>query len=249
MIRRATAGRRLRIRASDWNEVADSVNARNTGGGHPGAAAWNTGILTIKNDTGAALERGAIVKLSGALWTPSDSVNAFFTRPILKGTTATPTDTRLAVLLEPAGTGQLARAIVAGLAVAKITGATDSTKTAGPAASGNTLEADAGELPVIYAAAGEDYAVVHLGAGAGATGLQPATLLKVSGDAGAGTAYPTFTYKVTVAGQEVAAELTPEVPRLIMAKHIAATTGTAYQADGAWHLFQAFEQFAQGSCN
>lgn len=69
-----------------------------------------------------------------------------------------------------------------------------------------------------------------------------------AGGYGSRTAYPTLTYTVTLRGVQILTGAAPEVPRLLMAKHYAATRGTAYRDGTGWHLYQAFEWLYQKNC-
>lgn len=88
-------------------------------------------------------------------------------------------------------------------------------------------------------------------AGGNAGSLQPATLTQVGGDAGSPTSACTFTYTATLKDGTpvITTAVQPEVPRLLVAPHTAATLGEVYQdADGVWRLWKAHETLAQVNC-
>jgi hypothetical protein len=121
------AGDKLRMPAAAYNAFIDAAKdfqnrQRNTdGSAQPGAEPSSTVVL-VKNDSGAGLERYAVLGISGPIYTPDDNLDSFKNKLAFIG--AVPTTAgytgKFAVLLEPAANGTIVRAVVAGVVPVKV---------------------------------------------------------------------------------------------------------------------------------
>jgi hypothetical protein len=102
----------VRGSARDWLERQQRT------GGRPLDQTFSGVIVPVKNQTGAALDRGNIVGLGDPIFTPDDStLDAFLQGVTFRGffPDTTKHKRKYAVLLEPANFNQVARAYVAGV--------------------------------------------------------------------------------------------------------------------------------------
>lgn len=80
-----------------------------------------TGIVLIRNESGADRERFDVLGVAGTIVRPSDNADAFKERVALKGMTPGSEHAgRFAVLLEPLAANEVGRACVAGVCVVKV---------------------------------------------------------------------------------------------------------------------------------
>ncbi|HNQ22494.1 MAG TPA: hypothetical protein PKK06_05310 [Phycisphaerae bacterium] len=80
-----------------------------------------TGIIPVRNDSGAVLDRFAVLGLAGPLIDPTDNLEEFQNRVAMSG--VVPADGhrgRFVVLLEPAAAGDIVRACVSGACVVRV---------------------------------------------------------------------------------------------------------------------------------
>jgi len=88
----------------------------------PAAQARQTGIVAVRNTTGFALPRFAVLTLSEPIIGPQDNLDEFQTRVTFEGNT--PYDPiaagRFAVLLDPLGVNAIGRGVVAGVTPVKV---------------------------------------------------------------------------------------------------------------------------------
>lgn len=170
-----------------WNEMLDALawvkQQRNRGGGDRGQRWQNTGIVNVKNTTGAALDRFSVVGIDTAsvFPDPGDNLRGFKNGPILRGVTPD-TDTHLgafAVLQSPLGVNKIGPAVASGVTVCKVTldGSTGDYVDIIDGDSGSLGLVSGGSARVLWVdedpGSGEpSWAVVRIGGGGGNGGVQ-----------------------------------------------------------------------------
>jgi len=117
----------LKIPAQTFNIFCDAAEdflkrRRGIGGQAAGPGDLRqTGIVLVKNSSGAARERFDVLGIDGPLFSPTDAPDQFKNRVILDGVVPTADHAaKFAVLLEPAGEDAIAAGCVAGVCVAKL---------------------------------------------------------------------------------------------------------------------------------
>ncbi|MCG3179670.1 MAG: hypothetical protein BIFFINMI_02011 [Phycisphaerae bacterium] len=179
-LRKVKPGDPLRIPAATFNafvDAAEDLRRRQhdqfTGMQPDGR---QTGVVPIKNNSGADLGRFAVLGIDGPIFTPADSEDGFKNRIALVGVTpVAPTHLgRFAILLEPVANGRIGQAAVAGVCVAKVDVQAEDDGFAdvkdGSAASLKSGPSGAATILWKESGAGEKWAIVRFG-GAGGTGL------------------------------------------------------------------------------
>lgn len=165
------------ITAANMNEIADAVNAVKENQNNPtprqtGGRAYQTGEIRIKNGESSTLEQFSAVSLTGLELTAQNCDSFAFETPTFtagKVTTARK-DMPFAILLEPANSGELSKALVTGVTPAKVTIKDQTHQYAKPTpdSSAGALEScDAGTARILYKAgsSGEQWCILQLGAG------------------------------------------------------------------------------------
>ena len=221
-------GQPLKIPAAAYNAFVDAAKATRgvradalvspTRENLPGGAG---GVVPIKNNSAAAIERYGVLGISGPLFDPSEALESFKRRVALTG--VTPDEDlhlgRFAVAMEPIATGRLGMACVCGVCVAKVEFPPDDGRERpfadiGDGVTANLKAADRGAATILWRElapmGGVKWAVVRLG------GLVPTRVFPVSlavvgvvyGDASTPTAH---TYDVfdAASGAQLAAAVDP----------------------------------------
>jgi hypothetical protein len=124
--KKALPGQRLVLPADAFNGFVDAANyvrARQHNTESDAADEFRqTGIVAVRNTTGFALPRFAVLALSEPIIGPQDNLGEFQTRVTFEG--GTPYDPiaagRFAVLLEPLDVNAIGRGIVAGVTPVKL---------------------------------------------------------------------------------------------------------------------------------
>lgn len=136
----------------------------------------DSGIVLVRNDSGADRERFDVLGISGVIITPAANLAEFKQRPALVGEVPTAEHRgRLVVLAEPLPAGAIGRAYAAGVCIARVDMLTEEQATADvkvndPAA----LESSSsGALQILWVEAGTGvkWAVVRFGGGGGGGGV------------------------------------------------------------------------------
>ncbi|MBI5724850.1 MAG: hypothetical protein HZA50_12895 [Planctomycetes bacterium] len=124
---KVTSGQSLKIPAAAYNAFVDAAvavrNSANDQGQASRQAARQSGVILVRNDSGSDRSRFDILGISGPLFTPTDDVDSFKNnQPALAGTTPNSDNHKgkFVILLEPVESGKIGRAIIDGLAIAKI---------------------------------------------------------------------------------------------------------------------------------
>jgi len=124
-LNKVRSGDPLVIPAATYNafvDVARDHRERQRSATKDGAPDWRqTGIVLVRNDSGADRERFDVLGVSGPVITPTDNADAFKERVAIKGVTPTTAHAgRFVVLLEPAKAGLFGRGCVDGVCVARV---------------------------------------------------------------------------------------------------------------------------------
>lgn len=206
-LRKMRAGDPLRISAGDWNAMIDVVRAyrtqQATGGGGPPRPGPNSGIIAVRNDSGAPLDRFGVLGIAGSLITPDDSLPDFAARVALRGVLPTEEHVgRFAVFIEPVDAGTIGRAVLDGLVQVRVELLDPSHRFAevAPAQTQHLVSGLAGTAVIVWADEPVDdvaWAIVRLGGGAGGSGvLVPCYVEMDGGGPGNSETACTWTYSL-----------------------------------------------------
>lgn len=118
-------GERLRIPAETWNTFIDVADAwrrqRHAVHRKPQHDGPQTGIVLVRNESGAARPRFGVLGIDGPILDPEDSLAGFQERPTVRGVVPTAEHVgRFVVLLEPLADGAIGRASVDGICIARV---------------------------------------------------------------------------------------------------------------------------------
>lgn len=122
--RQVRPGESLEIPSQVWNSMVDLV--RPHGSLSTSASTEGSGreaiIIRVRNDSGADVPRCGVLGLDGPVFTPDDSEESFLSRATFKATTPDIDlhRRRYCVLLDPAKSGQFARAFLAGVCQVRV---------------------------------------------------------------------------------------------------------------------------------
>jgi hypothetical protein len=226
------------------NEIGDALNAAFAGqfGNAPiPFTRRSSGLIAVRNTTGAGLSDFAIVGLGALSLDPASDPQTFQDDPCVLGetpTTASHTG-KFAILQEPLDDGETGVAIVSGVSVCKVN-VTDAAHTHADAADGQSgyLASGTSGLAQILgkpAGTGQLWCLVRLGGGAG--GLVPVTLASDGGSNSDGTSAVSLTYTVThaITSAVLGTSVVPEHNRVTVPV-LPATRGTAWMEGATVHL-------------
>jgi hypothetical protein len=126
-IEKVSAGEPLKIRASEWNLIAEAVadylrkKAGNTGATGPASSKYGQPVeIQIRNDTGSDLSIHSILKVGSPLVSAIDYPFEFLEPPVFGGSTPAATTDLVAVTQDPIPDGELGRAILLGVAICTV---------------------------------------------------------------------------------------------------------------------------------
>lgn len=119
------AGQRVRLPAAAFNSMLDSAQALKNRAHDTSAdlsQAWpSTGIVYVKNDSGAARDRFDVLGVSAPLILPADNLGEFQKRVTLSGVMPDSASAgNFVILLEPLADGAIGRAVVAGVVPGRV---------------------------------------------------------------------------------------------------------------------------------
>jgi len=176
----------LKIAASTFNTFIDAARdftARQhnrISGSQPQQR--QTGIILVRNDSGAVLDRFAVLGLAGPLIDPTDNLEEFQNRVALSGVVPTTSyQGRFGILLEPAAAGDIVRACVSGACVVQVRMDDENHRQADvdPNDTRWLLSAEAGLAQLLWVQPEEQrddpdiaWVVARLGGGGSGTGLE-----------------------------------------------------------------------------
>lgn len=128
-IRRLEKGRRLRIRAADWNQIASTVEGIGPAVGGTSLGGVSQTIAFVRNDSDTDIDRGEILAIDGPLISRVENESEYLSRPTFSGIEPTNEHAgRFVIALEPMATatleegavGEIGRCVVAGVTLAQI---------------------------------------------------------------------------------------------------------------------------------
>jgi hypothetical protein len=126
-LRKVTAGDPFKPAAQAWNTFIDVAQAsrakqRSQTAGPVPAPSLGPGLCYIQNNSGANLDRFAVVGLDVATFLPSDNADTFAAQVTFSGLTPTTAAHagKFAILLEPCAMGAVAHAVVSGVVPVKL---------------------------------------------------------------------------------------------------------------------------------
>ncbi|MGD8453668.1 MAG: hypothetical protein PVJ57_17790 [Phycisphaerae bacterium] len=248
----------LNIPASAYNAFVDAAAAHQQRqfnvGGAPRSNFRQTGIVSVRNDTGAVCPRFGVLGISGPLIWPSDDADAFKERVVLTGTTPTAAHVgRFVVTLEPIPIGGIGRAFVDGVCVARVTIDSElhacADVSAGVVASLKSCAVGSARMLWVQDAEHRSgsvaWCVVQLGPAV--NGPIHVQCKCDGGSAGNATTACTYTYAIFTEGApeltadyRLAEELTPQYGRTSVGQFVAADDGSLGLASyiaGEWKLW------------
>lgn len=118
-LRKVHAGDPLVVRASDWNAILDVTRAQSPqlGIGAEEAHCRQNTVVLVRNDSGGDRLRLAVLGIDGPIITPTDNLEEFKRRVVLKGVVpvAGTHDGKFVILAEPLADGKIGRAYVDGV--------------------------------------------------------------------------------------------------------------------------------------
>ncbi len=156
----------MRLRASDWNALAD-LHARHVGRHGPAAAFPQAAVVPLHNASGTDVLAGGVLAIEGPMFDPAASEESFLTAA-LEGVTPGGDTADLAILLEPCRAGSVASACVAGVCPARlsITSIAHGYAAAVGGTAAHLASATSGPAEILWrqsAATGTQWALVRLG--------------------------------------------------------------------------------------
>jgi hypothetical protein len=175
--RKVKPGDPLEISADSWNAAMDAARAhrdsQRDARAHPGTDTRQTGIILVRNSSGADADRLGVLAMTAPLVLPADNEPEALARVALDGDAPAADTDPFCVLLEPLADGAIGRAAVAGVAWALVDFSDAGHGFAAPEAGETGALASAGSGParVVWKESGTGVkkALVLLGAGASAS--------------------------------------------------------------------------------
>ena len=124
-LKKVQAGERLEITAEAWNAFLDAVRwvrqQQHSRDQEAGAEFRQTGIVKVRNQSGADRERFDILGVADPIIQPADNAQEFKNRVALEGVVPTMEHRgRFLILLEPLKAGAIGRGIIAGVTLARL---------------------------------------------------------------------------------------------------------------------------------
>jgi len=173
----------LTISASDFNAMIDAARAHKDRTAPTGSAIPSSGqrrdsqIVSVMNATGSDHPRHGVLGIDGPIITPTDNPDEFARRVTINGVVPTTDHVgngRFVILLEPALSGNIARAYAGGVYPAKIN-ITDESITTADAVDGDATKLTTvagGPLTILWAepGTGDKMGIVRFGGAGGSSG-------------------------------------------------------------------------------
>lgn len=172
---RVTPGQKFQPTAEQWNAAQDAASAQRAKrfGGDAGdavAEGFSPVVINVKNVSGGALQRFAVVKINDALITPTESQSEFEARVAFDVTTPGAASDYVAILLEPIRSNKIGRAVISGAVQVQVNVTNAGHKYATPTAADATkltsaAAASQGAVEILWkeSGTGTKWAVVRLG--------------------------------------------------------------------------------------
>ena len=202
VFRKVKSGDPLVIPAAAYNAMLDAAIANMRSQGKPSPIRGEQGgHVQVLNETGYPLEQFEILGIEGPAFHPRNQPDAFQQTPVLRGVVPREKHKgKFVVIQEPAAPGNVVRACVSGLTVARVY-TEDSQPKACDIEEGYTYDFTGGStggasVLWIEEGAGEKWALIRIGHGDVST-LFPVELKKSGGDEGDEKTATTWRYDVT----------------------------------------------------
>jgi hypothetical protein len=264
-LRKVQPGQRLEISAAAYNTFVDVARdwlGDQLAGGADGLMGRRrlSGIMPIRNESGAARERYDILGINGVAWGPGDDLQAFKNRQVLKGigpSWPAHRNGKIAVLLAPADVNQIAWACVSGVVPVKVEMRNENdlfadTKNSSP--SGLESRNEGGAF-ILWreGGTGSQWALVLLGGPCDPVGGVFAIHVTIDGGfKGSPDANCTLTYTARDlfdSDPPLGTSMAPKRPRYPLTEYVepsAASVGLGYYDQGAeFQLIEALEEIAK----
>lgn len=260
-LQRVNSGDRFGLSAARENLMRDAArwvrdNARQIGAGDSATTFKNTTIFTVKNLSGADIDRFGVLGVVDTLFTPTDNPDLFKTQVVLKGAQPLLASHfgRCVVALEPIKNNKLGRCYGGGMFPAKINIQNANDCFADVKDNDATMLqsiAGWGRYRIRYAETGTGikFAIVETGWTPAGTIFRVA-LTQTGGSNGNKTTAASWTYtaKDLAAGVNLGTGLSPERSRP-KGTRSAATIGIGYyDGVGVFHLYEADETPGRNDC-
>jgi len=250
-MRKVQSGDPLVIPSQTFNSFIDAAQAhkaRQQASGQTDRQAFRqSGIVLVKNASGADRQRFDVLGIDSPVITPTDNEDAFKNKVILSGITPSESDHlgRFVVLLEPLADGKVGMAGASGVCAIHVDVQHEDHRFAdikdGDASSLQSRESGAATILWKETGTGLKWGIVHL-AGAMPPVMFPVLVTKDGGEAGDADTDCSFTYTVNdLAGFELDTGLAPECGRLPKTEYSepgADSPAVTYRdASGSLHLY------------
>ena len=177
ILKKVKSGDPLRIPAQTFNTFIDTARDyqnRKMQGGQPAQREFaQSGIVLVKNNSGADCDRFAVLGIGGPIFTPTDNVESFKNKVALAGVTPAESSHfgKFVILQEPIKTGEIGSAWIAGVCPAKIDMVAANHKFAdiidGDATALRSGSAGAAQILWVESGTGVKWATVQIGLPAG----------------------------------------------------------------------------------
>ena len=125
-LRKVRSGEKLAIPAETFNTFIDAARdlkeRRQRRGTRARQEVRQSGVVPVRNDSGADRERFEVLGVDSLIYGPADNEEEFKNRPALVGVTPTEADHagRFVVLTEPVADGGIGRALAAGVSPVRV---------------------------------------------------------------------------------------------------------------------------------
>jgi hypothetical protein len=179
-LKKVQPGEKLRIPAAAYNAFIDTARdlrqRQQSQKQDDRPQQRDTGIVLVKNASGADRNRFDVLGIDNTVVTPSDNLDQFKNKVALGGVTPTESDHtgRFVILLEPLVSGAIGQAVAAGVSPAQVDVQDEDDRFAdvkdGDAASLKTASSGAAAILWKESGTGVKWAVVRIGAGGGGGG-------------------------------------------------------------------------------
>ena len=185
MISPVSKGQKFKITAEAFNAMAAAANAHGHGSAGPGARATaiaaQTGVIVVRNDSGADCERFDILGIDCPLILPTDDEDRFTEQVALSGVLPVEADHggRVIILQEPIAAGECGKGMILGTTPVTLTVTSESDMTAGIIDNDVTMLRSGGPLRILWKeeGTGEKWAIVQFSSGQAANQIATGIIL------------------------------------------------------------------------
>lgn len=190
-LKKVQRGQKLHVPAAAYNAFIDAARdqqARQRSSEQSAqAAARSSGLVLVKNASGADRGRFDVLGVDGPVFGPADNPDGFRNKLALRGVTPTSDHAgRFVILQEPLKAGAIGHAIAGGVSIVKIDVQAEGDRMADAAdgAAGNLISGGSGVAQVLWKEPGTGvrWAVVRLGGGGVPAGVRQYQVLQMVAD-------------------------------------------------------------------